>query len=102
MPKVTGTAVIGLTTRAADFTIIQYSHPWIKETANLGFIAFIRGLGRDLHHGTPLNFIRGQNTKLNPNDGFNIRRMLVETGRHSVLEVETVNSLLTRFQDQFS
>jgi len=59
MTKVTGTRMIRLTTRATDCTIIKYTHTWIKEHADLGFVALIRGLRRDLHHGTSFDFIRG-------------------------------------------
>jgi hypothetical protein len=39
---------------------------------------------------TALNLFRGQNAELHAYNGFDVRGRLLETGRHSVLEVETV------------
>lgn len=44
----------------------------------------------NLHHGTALNFFRRQNAELHAYNRFDVRGRLLETGWHSVLEVETV------------
>ena len=44
----------------------------------------------NLHHGAALNFFRRQNAELHAYNRFDVRGRLLETGWHSVLEVETV------------
>ena len=90
MTKVTGARVIRLAARAACFSIFEHTHARIKEAADLWFIAFIRCLRGDLYHRAALNFIRRKDAELNTDDRLNIRRNLIETCGHSVLEIETV------------
>ena len=88
--KVTGAVMIGLTTGAAYFPIVEDAHTRIKETADLGLIAFIWIVRGDLHHRTAFNLLRREDAELHAHDGLNVRRMLIETGWHSVLEIEIV------------
>ena len=90
MSKVTGATMIGLTTRATHLSIIKNTHAWVKQSSDFWFISFVCRLRRNFHHGTALNFIRRENTELDANDGLNIRSSLMETGWHSVLDIETV------------
>jgi hypothetical protein len=90
MSKVTGAAMIGLTTGATYFTIIKYTHARIKQTSNLWLISLMRLLRRDLHHRAAFNLLRREDTELDANNGLDIRSSLIETGWHSVLEIETV------------
>jgi hypothetical protein len=88
--KVAGAAMIRLAAGAADFSIVQNAHAWIKQASNFGLIPFIGCLCSNLHHRAPLNLLRREDAELDAHDRLDIRRMLIETGWHSVLEIETV------------
>jgi len=90
MAKVTGATMIGLTTRTTHLSIVQYAHARIKQAPNLGLRSFIGSLRGNLHDGTTFNLLRGKDAELDAHDGLDIRRMLIETGWHSVLEGEVV------------
>jgi hypothetical protein len=88
--EVTGAAMIALTAGAADFSIFENTHARVKEATDFRFISFMRRLRRDFDHGTALNFLRREDAELHAYYGFDVRRMLIETGWHSVLEIEIV------------
>ena len=90
MSKVAGTRMIRLTARATRLSVFQDTHAWIKQASNLRLVAFIRGLRRDLHHRTALNFLWRKNAELDADDRLDIRRSLIESCWHSVLDVEVV------------
>jgi hypothetical protein len=90
MSKMTGATVICLTTGTTHFTIVQYTHARIKQTSNLRLIALVRGLRRNFHHRAAFNLLRREDAELDANDGLDIRSSLIETGWHSVLDIETV------------
>jgi len=90
MSKMTGATVIRLSTRAAHFTIVKYTHARIKQTSNLRLISLMRRLRRNFHHGTAFNFLRREDAELDANNGLDIRSSLIETGWHSVLDIESV------------
>jgi hypothetical protein len=88
--KVAGAAMICLAAGAADFSIVQNTHAWIKQASNFGLISFIGCLRSNLHHRAPLNLLRREDAELDAHNRLDIRRMLIETCWHSVLEIETV------------
>jgi hypothetical protein len=90
MSKMTGAAVIRLTTGATHFTIVQYTHTRIKQTSNLRLITIVCGLRRNFHHRAAFNLLRREDAELDANDGLDIRSSLIETGWHSVLDIESV------------
>jgi hypothetical protein len=88
--KVAGAAMIRLAAGAADFSIVQNTHAWIKQASNFWLISFISDVRSNLHYGAPFNLLRREDAELDAHDRLDIRRMLIETSWHSVLEIETV------------
>ena len=67
MPKMAGAMVIGLSARTTYFTVLQYTHAWIKETAEL---PVCRRRIRNLTDRSSQNLFGTENPELNPDDRF--------------------------------
>lgn len=80
----TRAVVVGMSARAADLSILKYSHARVEETADFGLAAFIRNLGCYLNNRAPLNLLWREDPELNPDNGFNLRGWVIKTCRHSV------------------
>ncbi len=57
MTEVARAVMIGVTTGAADLSILKYTHAGVEETADFGLTAFIGNLCCDLHNRSPLNLL---------------------------------------------
>jgi hypothetical protein len=80
--EVAGAVVIGLSTRATRLSVFKHTHSWIKQSSNLGFRSFIDRMRRDFHNGTAFNLFRTENSKLDPNNGFNFGSWSYESSGH--------------------
>ena len=93
MTKVTGAAMIGLTACTTHLSVVEHTHAWVKQASNLRLRSFIGSLRGNLHDRTAFNLLRGKDAELDAHDGLDIRRMLMKSVRHSVLEGEVVLAL---------
>jgi hypothetical protein len=72
MSEMAGAVMIGLAAGTADFSIVQDTHTRIKETSDLGFVSFIRGVRGNFYHRAPLDLLRRKDAELNTHDRFDI------------------------------